>query len=97
MIWMKSQLEDFNLYESKIPIFCDNTSAICLSKNPILHSKAKHIEIKYHFIRDYIQKGILNLIFVKTDHQWADIFTKPLLEDRFNFILKNICMEVCPE
>ena len=97
MIWMKSQLEDFNLYESKIPIFCDNTSAICLSKNPILHSKAKHIEIKYYFIRDYIHKGILNLIFVKTDHQWADIFTKPLSEDRFNFILKNICMEVCPE
>ena len=52
MIWMKSQLEDFNLYESKIPIFCDNTSAICLSKNPILHSRAKHIEIKHHFIRD---------------------------------------------
>ena len=86
MIRMKSQLEDFNLYESKIPIFCDNTSAICLSKNPILHSKAKHIEIKYHFIRDYIHKGILNLIFVKIDHQWADIFTKPLSEDRFKFI-----------
>ena len=74
MIWMKSQLEDFNLYESKIPIFCDNTSAICLSKNLILHSKAKHIEIKYYFIRDYIQKEILNLNFVNTDHQWADIF-----------------------
>ena len=55
MIWMKSQLEDFNLYESEIPIFCDNTSAIYLFKNPILHSKAKHIEIEYHFIRDYIQ------------------------------------------
>ena len=94
---MKSQLEDFNLYESKIPIFCDNTSSICISKNPILHSKAKHIEIKYHFIRDYIQKGILKLNFVKTDHQWDDIFTKPLSEDRFNFILKNIYMEVCPE
>ena len=94
---MKTQLEDFNLYESKIPIFCDNTSAICISKNPILHSKSKHIEIKYHFIRDYIQKGILNLNFVKIDHQWADIFTKPLSKDRFKFILKNICMELCPE
>ena len=54
MLWMKSQLEDYQIYESNIPIFCDNTSAICLSKNPILHSKAKHIEIKHHFIRDYV-------------------------------------------
>ena len=61
MLWMKAQLEDYQIYESNIPIFCDNTSAICLSKNPILHSKAKHIEIKHHFLRDYVQKGILNL------------------------------------
>ena len=94
---MKSQPEHYHLYECKIPIFCGSTSAICLSKNPILHSKAKHIEIKHHFIRDYIHKGILNLNFVDTDHQWADIFTKPLSEDRFKFILKNISMEICPE
>ena len=97
MLWMKSQLEDFNIFESNIPILCDNTSAICLSKNPILHSRAKHIEIKHHFIRDYIQKGILNLKFIDTDHQWADIFTKPLSEDRFNFILKHRSMKLCPE
>ena len=97
MIWMKSQLEDYHLYESKIHIFCDNTSAICLSKNPILHSKAKHIEIKHHFIRDYIQKGILLLKFIDTDHQWGDLFSKPLSEDKFKFILKNINMEFCPE
>ena len=83
---MKSQLEDFNIFESNIPILCDNTSTICLGKNPILHSRAKHIKIKHHFIRDYIQKGILNLKFIDTAHQWADIFTKPLSEDRFNFI-----------
>ena len=78
MIWMKSQLEDFQIFESNISILCDNTSAIWLSKNPIFHSRAKHIEIKQHFIRDYIQKGILSLKFIDTDHQWADIFTKPL-------------------
>ena len=66
---MKCQLEDYQLYESNIPIFCDSTSAICLSKNPILHSKAKHIEIKHYLIRDYIHKGFLNLNFVDTDHQ----------------------------
>ena len=97
MLWMKNQLEDFNIYESNIPILCDNTSAICLSKNPILHSRAKHIEIKHHFIRDYTQKGVLFLKFIDTDHQWADIFTKPLAEDRFNFILKHLSMELCPE
>src|ERR1044072_2585120 len=58
MLWMKHQLEDYQLFESNTPIFCDNTAAISLSKNPILHSRAKHIEIKYHFLRDYIQKGI---------------------------------------
>lgn len=97
VLWMKTQLEDYRILESNIPIFCDNTSAIFLSKNPILHSKAKHIEIKHHFIRDYIHKGVLSLNFVDTDHQWANIFTKPLAEDRFNFILKNISMDVCPE
>jgi len=42
-----------------------------LSKNPILHSRAKHIEIKHHFIRDYVQKGVLDIQFIDTDHQWA--------------------------
>ena len=51
---MKNQLEDLQIYESNVPIFCDNTAAICLSNNPILHSREKHIEIKHHFIRDYV-------------------------------------------
>ena len=97
MLWMKSQLEDFNIFESNIHILCDNTSAICLSRNPILHSMAKHIEIKHHFIRDYIHKGILSLKFIDTDHQWDDVFTKPLSEDRFNSILKHLSMKLCPE
>ncbi|KAI5395308.1 hypothetical protein KIW84_061776 [Lathyrus oleraceus] len=97
MLWMKNQLEDLQIFESNIRIFCDNTTAICLSKNPILHSRAKHIEIKHHFIRDYVQKGIVTLKFIDTDHQWADIFTKPLAEDRFSFILKNLNIQNCPE
>ena len=80
MLWMKSQLEDFNIFKSNIHILYDNTSSICLSKNPILHYRAKLIEIKHHFIRDYIQKGILTLKFIDTDHQWADVFTNPFLK-----------------
>lgn len=97
ILWMKIQLEDFQIYESNIPIFCDNTSATCLSKNPILHSRAKRIEIKHHFIRDHVHKCVLNLKFIDTDHQLVDIFTKPLPEDRFIFILKILKMDFCPE
>jgi hypothetical protein len=66
---MKNQLEDLPIYVSNVPIFYDNTAAIYLSKNPILHSRAKHIEIKHHFIRDYVQKGVISLKLIDTDHQ----------------------------
>ena len=58
ILWMKSQLKDFQIYDSNVPILCDNTSVICASKNPILHSIDKHIEIKHPFIHAYVQKGI---------------------------------------
>ena len=92
LLWMKHQLEDYQIIANSIPIYCDNTAAICLSKNPILHSRAKHIEIKHHFIRDYVQKGILDIQFIDTENQWADIFTKPLTVERFDFIKKNLNM-----
>ncbi|RDX80226.1 Copia protein, partial [Mucuna pruriens] len=78
----KHQLEDYDIIESNISLLRDNTVAINLSKNPILHSRAKHIEIKHHFIRDYVQKGILDLKFINTENQLTDIFTKPLPEDK---------------
>jgi hypothetical protein len=55
---------------------CDNTSAIMISKNPILHARTKHIEIRHHFIRDHVERGDIELIHVDTKHQIADIFTK---------------------
>jgi len=65
-----------------------------LSKNPILHSRAKHIEIKHNFIRDYVKKGTLDIQFIDTKHQWADIFTKPLTIERFDFIKKLLNMHL---
>ena len=94
---MKHQFEDYQITESYIPIYCDNTAAICLSKNPILHSRAKHIEIKHHFIKDYVQKWVLDIQFIDIDHQWADIFTEPLTVERFNFIKKNLNMHFVSE
>ncbi|KAK2367888.1 putative mitochondrial protein [Trifolium repens] len=97
LLWMKYQLEDYNITESRIPLYCDDTAAIHLSKNPILHSRAKHIEIKHHFIRDYVQKGTIDIQFIDTEHQWADIFTKPLAIERFDFIKKNLNMHFISE
>ena len=92
LLWMKHQLEDYQINANSIHIYCDNTAVICLSKNPILHSRVKHIEIKHHFIRDYVQKGILDIQFIDTEHQWANIFIKPLTVERFDFIKKNLNM-----
>ena len=73
-----------------IPIRCDNTSAINLSKNPILHSRTKHIEIRHHFLRDHVQKGDCVLEFVDTKNQLADIYTKPLPKENFFAIRREL-------
>ena len=88
LLWVKYQLEDYSRFEQNILVFCDNTSAINLTKNLIQHSKAKHIEIRYHFIRDYAQKGIFDIKYMDTDHQWADIFTKVLAEETLTLLGK---------
>jgi len=68
-----------------------------LSNNPIPHSRAKHIEMKHHFIRDHVQKGVLDIQFIDTDHQWVDIFTKPLREEIFDFIKNSMDMHFISE
>ncbi|GJT69389.1 retrovirus-related pol polyprotein from transposon TNT 1-94 [Tanacetum coccineum] len=69
--------------EYMVPIFCDNTSAIAISNNPVLHSRTKHIDIRYHFIRDHSLKEDIELHFIFTEYQLANIFTKPLDEPTF--------------
>ena len=89
---MKHQLEDYGISLDHLPIKCDNTSAINLTKNHIQHSRTKHIEIRYHFIRDYVQKGDIELDSVCMKNQLADIFTKRLSEDRFCMIRRELGM-----
>ncbi|KAG2380359.1 Retrovirus-related Pol polyprotein from transposon TNT 1-94 Protease [Vigna angularis] len=83
ILWMKQQLEDYDIHLDHIPLKCDNTSAIKLTKNPIMHSRTKHIEIRHHFIRDHVQKGDCEMEFIDSKHQLAEIFTKALPKDRF--------------
>ncbi|GKA48894.1 hypothetical protein Tco_0741852 [Tanacetum coccineum] len=78
ILWMKSQPSDYDIYYKMVPIFYGNTNAIAIFNNPVLHSRTKHIDIRYHFIRDHILKGDIELHFIPTEYQRADIFTKPL-------------------
>ena len=83
VLYMQQTLQDFDIHLSNSIIYCDNTSAINLSKNPVNHSRTKHIDIRHHFLRDNVEKGNICLEYVQTDNQLADIFTKPLLESSF--------------
>ena len=84
LIWMIATLRDFGLvFTERVPLFCDSTSAISVGKNPCLHSRSKHIDIRYHFLRDQYEKGVVDLIHVESEDQLADILTKPLDERTF--------------
>jgi hypothetical protein len=76
-------MSDFVEEYTHVPLQCDSTTAISATKNPMLHAKTKHIEVRYHFPKDNIEKGKIALIHVPTHDQLADIFTKPLDQATF--------------
>nr|GEV23190.1 retrovirus-related Pol polyprotein from transposon TNT 1-94 [Tanacetum cinerariifolium] len=92
VLWMQTQLTDYGFIFKKIPIYCDSKSAIAISCNPVQHSRTKHIAVRYHFIKEHVEKGAIELYFVKTDYQLADIFTKALPADRFNYLVRRLRM-----
>ncbi|GKC77515.1 hypothetical protein Tco_1128289 [Tanacetum coccineum] len=87
ILWMKSQLSYYEIHYKMVPIFCDNTNAIAISNNPVLH---KHIDT--HFIKDHILKGDIELHFIPTEYQLANIFTKPLDEPTFTRLKAELGM-----
>ena len=90
---MKQTLQDINVvFEEPTVIHCDNTSAISLSKNPVQHSKAKHIPIKYHYLREQATSKNIRLEYIPTQEQVADIFTKPLKTELFYKLKKMLGM-----
>ena len=82
-IWLKRLLQEIGIKVNKVPIRCDNKCAIQLVYNPENHQRTKHIDVKYFYVREQQEKGVLDISYIHTDEQIADIFTKPLLRPRF--------------
>nr|GEV24652.1 copia protein [Tanacetum cinerariifolium] len=93
VLWMRTQLTDYGFHFNKIPIYCDSKSAISISCNPVQHSRTKHIIIRYHLLKEHIEKGTIELYFVKTGYQLADLFTKALPLYRFNYLVRRLGMQ----
>jgi hypothetical protein len=83
LLWMRQTLRDYGYKFSKVPLLCNNESAIRMADNLVEHSRTKHIAIQYHFLRDHQQKGDIEIAYINTKGQLADIFTKPLDEQTF--------------
>ncbi|KAK6116095.1 hypothetical protein DH2020_008364 [Rehmannia glutinosa] len=83
LLWMKQTLADYKCSFENVPIFCDNISAINIAQNPVHHNRTKHIEIRHHFLRDCVSKRKIEISFVPSQDQLADIFTKPLTSETF--------------
>ncbi|GKA51441.1 retrovirus-related pol polyprotein from transposon TNT 1-94 [Tanacetum coccineum] len=92
VIWMRTQMLDYGYKYNRIPMYCDSKSTIAISCNLVQHSKIKHIDIWYHFSKEHVLKGIVEIYFVGTEYQLADLFTKTLPKDRFEYLVHRIGM-----
>ncbi|GJX93395.1 retrovirus-related pol polyprotein from transposon TNT 1-94 [Tanacetum coccineum] len=92
ILWMRSHLIDYGIGFNKIPMYRDNKSAIALSCNNVQHSRSKHIDIRFHFIKEHVENGVIELYFVNTEYQLADIFTKALARERIEFLINKLGM-----
>ncbi|GKA85186.1 integrase, catalytic region, zinc finger, CCHC-type containing protein [Tanacetum coccineum] len=94
VIWMRTQLLDYGFRYTKIPIYYDSQSAIAISCNPVQHSRTTHINIRYHFIKEHVEKGTIELYFVGMEYQLADLFTKALPKERFEYLVHRVVSKV---
>ncbi|GJS22564.1 retrovirus-related pol polyprotein from transposon TNT 1-94 [Tanacetum coccineum] len=91
-LWMKQALIDYDIRLDDVPIMCDNKGAIDLSKNPVQHSRTKHVEIRHHFLRDNVQKGHISIEKVSSVDNIANILTKPYKRESFNYLRLGLGM-----
>nr|GEZ92240.1 retrovirus-related Pol polyprotein from transposon TNT 1-94 [Tanacetum cinerariifolium] len=92
ILWMRSQLTDYGFGFNKIPMYYDSKSVIASCCNNVQHSRSKHIDIRYHFIKKHVENGVIKLYFVNTEYQLEDLFTKALGKDRIEFLIKTLGM-----
>ncbi|GKC37836.1 hypothetical protein Tco_1050220 [Tanacetum coccineum] len=90
IMWMRTHLKDYGFHYNKILLYCDSQSAIAISCNLMQHSHTKHIHTRYHFIKEQVECDIIKLYFVRTECQLADMFTKALLEESFQYLVRRI-------
>ena len=83
ILYMKQMLLDYGVVLDRIPLLCDNESAVKIANNPVQHSRTKHIDIRHHFLRDHVARNDISLCGVRSEDQLTDIFTKPLDESTF--------------
>ncbi|GJU63483.1 retrovirus-related pol polyprotein from transposon TNT 1-94 [Tanacetum coccineum] len=92
VLWLRTQLTDYRFHFDKIAMYCDSKATIAISCNPVQHFHTKHIDVRYHFIKEHVEKGIVELFIVRTEYQLADMFTKALPEDRFKYRIRRLGM-----
>jgi hypothetical protein len=78
ILWIVHTMRDYGVTYTRVPLMWDNTSAICVVKNPVFHNKMKHLPVRRHFLRYHMDKGDIEIKYIVTERQLADIFTKPL-------------------
>ncbi|XP_070010320.1 secreted RxLR effector protein 161-like [Nicotiana sylvestris] len=83
LLWIKQQLEEFGVLSKSVPLLCENTSALNMVKNPVQHKRTKHIDVRHHFLRDNVEKGLICMKFCSIEDQIADIVTKALIREQF--------------
>ncbi|GJX24808.1 retrovirus-related pol polyprotein from transposon TNT 1-94 [Tanacetum coccineum] len=92
ILWMRSQLIDYGFRFNKIPMYYDNKSVIALCCNNVQHSRSKHIDIRFHFIKEHVENWVIELYIVNTEYQLANILTKALCRERIEFLINNLGM-----
>jgi hypothetical protein len=92
ILWIVHTMRDFGVIFDRVPLMCDNTSAIFVAKNPVFHKRMKHLKVRHHFLRDHVEKRDIEMRYIDTERQLADIFTKPHDASRFAALWGEICV-----